>query len=134
MSNNSPLRGAIGGGDFYKDGEIMVSTALVDAATYEKKQNWLGAVLTPKAEEMISKAREYDISTKGETRIDYNSDTFKKHVRKGAIPWKDSAGLPEEAYYIKPPMAYPGWANNFLPTYFERGDKVSESYILYGQE
>ncbi len=56
MMSHFPLRGAIGGGDFYKDGEIIVSSALVDAHDHEIKQDWLGAVLTPSALKLIEKA------------------------------------------------------------------------------
>jgi hypothetical protein len=109
MQNGFPLRGAIGGGDFYKDGEVMVSPALVDAAHYEKEQEWLGAVLTPKALEMVEKAKEFEIKYKGKTLIDFSSDRFTYSVRYGMVPWKQNESSnkhpiekPDETYYIKP--------------------------------
>jgi hypothetical protein len=110
-----PLRGAIGAGDFYKSGEVLVSTALVDAAHYEKKQDWLGAVLTPKAVESV---------TKSQTDLLFESSAF---VGKGKIPWKD--GPETEGYYIKPVIFQGGsdWANILLPPWFDR--KMKEEMI-----
>jgi hypothetical protein len=45
MEYKFPVRGAIGGGYFYREGEILISSGLVDAACWEKEQDWLGAVL-----------------------------------------------------------------------------------------
>jgi len=78
MRHGFPLRGAIGGGDFFKDGELMISSALVDAARYEKKQNWLGAVLTPKAKDLVERAK-----------IDLSSDKIKPFLRYGKFPGKN---------------------------------------------
>ncbi|MBI3583787.1 MAG: hypothetical protein HY096_07550 [Nitrospinae bacterium] len=136
MRNKFPLRGAVGGGDFYKDGEIMVSSALVDAASYEKKQEWLGAVLTPKALKLIEEAKELEIGLKGETRIDFSSDRFNHFVRYGAIPWKH--GESNETYYIKPfDMAEEDWAHKYLPDHFDREKKkemIDNSHCLYSQK
>ena len=85
LKHGFPLRGAIGGGDFYKDGEIMVSPGLVDAALYEKEQDWLGAVLTPKALQIVEKAKEFEIRHKGKTLIDFSSERFKSFVRYGVM-------------------------------------------------
>ena len=93
MKDGFPLRGAIGGGDFYKDGEVMVSSALVDSALYEKEQEWLGAVLTPKAIEQIDKAREIEIKHNEKTLIDFSSEAFTDYIRYGTIPWKKRGSL-----------------------------------------
>jgi hypothetical protein len=110
-----PLRGAIGAGDFYKSGEVLVSTALVDAAHYEKKQDWLGAALTPKAFERV---------TKLQRDLLFESTGF---VGEGKIPWKE--GTETEGYYIKPVIFQDGsdWANILLPTWFNR--KMKEGMI-----
>lgn len=142
MRNRFPLRGAIGGGDFYKDGEVMVSSALVDAAGYEKEQDWLGAVLTPKALQLVEKAKEFEIGLKGETRIDFSSDKFTPFVRYGAIPWKHGENClitkPNKAYYIKPfDMAEEDWAEKYLPDFFDRDKKkemIDNSNCLYAQK
>lgn len=141
MKNKFPLRGAIGGGDFYKDGEVMVSSALVDAAKYEKEQEWLGAVLTPKALQLVEKAKESEIGLKGETRIDFSSDRFKPFVRYGTIPWKHGENSlmtktkPDEAYYIKPfDMAEEDWALKYLPDFFNDPVKIEKSHCLYAQK
>lgn len=145
MTNGFPLRGAIGGGDFYKDGEIMVSSALVDAATYEKQQDWLGAVLTPNALEMIEKAKKYEIMREGKTKIDFSSNDINFCVRYGVIPWKPkciNANKEDsrEMYYIKPYMADIGdeakknWASIFLPPYFDAPLKIKNSHCLYAEE
>jgi len=138
-----PLRGAIGGGHFYKDGEVMVSTALTDANEYEKKQEWLGAVLTPKALQIIEKAKELEIAVTGETKIDLSSDKYNGYVQEGEIPWKedliDKEELPKETYYIKPlQMSEKDWEKH-IPEYFDtKSDKVKKkiknSHILYGQK
>ena len=139
MRNRFPLRGAIGGGDFYKDGEVMVSSALVDAASYEKEQEWLGAVLTPKALQLIEKAKEFEIGLKGETRIDFSSDRFNPFVRYGAIHWKHGENRfvtkPDETYYIKPfDMAEEDWAVKYLPDFFNDQAKIDNSHCLYAQK
>lgn len=144
MTNSLPLRGAIGGRDFYKDGEIMVSSALVDAANFEKKQEWFGAVLTPKALQIIENAKQYEITCQGKTNIDFSSGDYNFCVRYGVIPWKlrsDYAkdGGSREMYYIKPYMAdiddsaKKNWASTFLPPYFNAPLKIKNSHLLYAE-
>lgn len=141
MRKRFPLRGAVGGGDFYKDGEVMVSSAVVDAAKYEREQEWLGAILTPKALQLIEKAKEFEIGLEGETRIDFSSDRFKPFVRYGTIPWKRGEDhlitktKPDETYYIKPfGMAEEDWDVNYLPDFFNDRAKIDNSHCLYAQE
>ncbi len=137
MIHGFPLRGAIGGGDFYKDGEILVSTGLVDAALYEKEQDWLGAVLTPSAIKLIEKAKAFDIRIKGKTQIDLQSDRFKSSVRYGRIPWKQNGRpleKPANSFYVKPfEMSEKNWASKYLPRYFDDPSKISNSNCLYGE-
>lgn len=137
MMHSFPLRGAIGGGDFYKDGEIMVSSGLVDAAQYEKKQNWLGAILTPRALQLVEKANKLENDLKGKSDIDFSSDRFIPFVRHGVIPWKDenqNIEKPNETYYIKPfEMADKNWASKYLPCYFNKQSKIDNSNRLYAQ-
>jgi hypothetical protein len=131
-----PMRGAVGGGNFYKDGEMMVISALVDAALYEKEQDWLGAVLTPMALKLVEKAKAYDVGII-KTKIDLSSDQFKPYIRYGTIPWKQNGRpmeKPHETYYIKPfNMADKDWAGKYLPQYFDDKPKIENSYCLYGQ-
>jgi len=138
MKGGFPLRGAIGGGDFYKDGEVMVSSALVDAALYEKEQEWLGAVLTPKAIEQIEKAKEFEIRHDGKTLIDFFSEAFTDYIRYGAIPWKKRGGTMKKrnkTYYIKPFfMDENDWASKYLPDYFSDSRKIHNSNCLYAQK
>jgi hypothetical protein len=142
MRDKFPLRGAVGGGDFYKDGEVMVSSALVDAASYEKEQEWFGAILTPKTLQLIEKAKEFEIGLKSEKQIDFSLDRFQPFVRYGKIPWKQredrSIAKPEETYYIKPfDMAKEDWAVKYLPAYFDRDKekmKIDNSHCLYAQK
>jgi hypothetical protein len=102
MHNKLPLRGAIGGGNFYKEDQILISTALSDAAKYEKYQEWLGIILTPNALSLIKK---YDPNFENEFSTDENLRTFVKY---GPIPWKEKLPkeivLPKEYYYLKPCM------------------------------
>lgn len=128
-----PLRGAIGTGYFYKEDDIIVSSALVDAAMYEKEQNWLGAVITPAAMDVIN-----DICPAFESRYKTLLN-FGRHLDIGEIPWKNSTNpnhgkdipKPENGFYIKPNMADPDWRRH-LPSYFENDDKVKWSDRLYG--
>lgn len=138
MRHHFVLRGAIGGGDFFKDGDLMVSSALVDAALYEKEQNWLGAVLTPKAYKLIEQAMESEIKVKGTTDIDFTSERFEPFIRFGPIPWKTCGcdiKKPHECYYIKPyHMADKNWATKYLPDYFKDNEgKIEKSHCLYAQ-
>jgi hypothetical protein len=138
IKHGFPLRGAIGGGDFYKDGELMLSSALVDAARYEKEQEWLGAVLTPTTVELVEKAKKFEIRHKGETAVDLSGGKFTPYVRYGAIPWKQDGRLSEKAeetYYIKPfDMAEEDWASKYLPDSFRDIRKIENSHRLYAQE
>ena len=129
-----PLRGAIGTGYFYKNDDIIVSSALVDAATYEKEQNWLGAVITPSALSLIN---EIHPGFENEYKSLLN---FGRFLDKGKIPWTDSKhkhGLdilkPEYSFYIKPTISFTNW-REYLPDYFKIDSKVSASDLLYGAE
>lgn len=142
MQHGFPLRGSIGGGDFYKDGEVMVSSALVDAACYEKAQEWLGAVLTPKALMTVEKAKEFEIKQKETTLIDFSSNRFMPYIRNGKIPWKQNETIkkqdiekPDNTYYIKPfDMAESDWALKYLPDYFNYPAMIEKSHCLYAQK
>lgn len=145
MEHGFPLRVAIGGGDFYKDGEVMISSALVDAARYEKEQEWMGAVLTPNGLKIIEKAKELEIRHKGKTLIDFSSDKFIYSVRHGMIPWKQNESYnkrpiekPDKTYYIKPfDIAEAEWAKKYLPDFFDWDNKkemIDNSNCLYAQK
>lgn len=143
MQNRFPLRGAIGGGDFYKDGEIMVSSGLVDAAEHEKKQEWFGAILTRKAIQVIEKAKKVEIMREGKTKIDLCSNEINFCVKYGSIPWKDFEYAKKEnmlkMYYIKPYIvdidARANWESLFIPSYFDERakSKIDNSYCLYAE-
>ena len=135
MQEGFPLRGAIGGGDFYKDGEVMVSSALIDAYNYEKKQEWLGAILTPKALELVENAKQFEKKMVGQTKIDFSSEKFNPFVRYGKIPWKEDGQKPSETYYIKPfQSADKDWVSK-LPKYFCRdSEKIKNSHCLYATD
>ncbi len=58
MIRHSPRympRGALGTGQFYADRQnnVFLGSALIDAYEYAEKQNWIGFVVTPSAEEKI---------------------------------------------------------------------------------
>lgn len=134
MRDRFPLRGAIGGGDFLKDGELLVSSALVDAARYEKIQNWFGAVLTPSAVELIAHADQEEIKRKRRNNIDSFLDN-NQFICYGNIPWKNNSNIENRNhphYYIKPHMNEKDWVRNYIPEYFEdRDGKIKKSDILY---
>ncbi len=124
-----PLRGAIGTGYFYKNDDIIISSALVDAATYEKEQNWYGAVVTPTALTLIN---EICPGFESEYKTLLNFDRF---LDKGKIPWKDSKHgktipKPEHSFYVKPARSIAKW-REYLPDYIEKDNKVEASDILY---
>lgn len=128
-----PLRGAIGTGYFYKNDDIIVSSALVDAATYEKEQNWLGAVITPSALSLIN---EIHPGFENEYKSLLN---FGRFLDKGKIPWTNSKHepdipKPEYSFYVKPIKLYNTNWRKRLPDYFEINSKVSASDLLYGAE
>ena len=121
ISHRVPLRGAIGGGDFYKSNDVLVSTALVDAVGYEKKQDWLGAVLTPNAVQLMR-------------NVPVDLPDCSDWVGKGEIPWKN--GTKTEYYYIKPHTLSPNhdWAKHYLPSHFDivqGATKIRNSDCLY---
>lgn len=125
-----PVRGAIGGGDFYKEKDIIVSSALVDAVDYEKKQNWLGAVFTPEAYRLIEMAKAREFEMNGETKIDFSSERFAPFVRHGSIPWKNEFLNQSLHYYIKPFMDENDWVK-YIPSYFDDEKKLENSIPLY---
>lgn len=119
----------------------MVSSALVDAARYEKEQEWLGAVLTPKALAMVEKAKEFEIRHKEKSLIDFSSDRFMHYVRYGMIQWKRNEShieKPDKTYYIKPfGMAEGDWVSKYLPDHFNKLNKsemIENSHCLYAQK
>jgi hypothetical protein len=134
MKLKLPVRGAIGGGDYFSDGEMIISTALVDAATFEKEQDWLGAVITPTALKLIEGAEK---NSNGAT-FDINSTSAKNYVRNGRIPWKkgfEKKNPPNPTYYIKPfKMNEKDWATSYLPDYFDCPEKVKNSHCLYQED
>jgi hypothetical protein len=144
MEEGFPLRGAIGGGDFYKDGEILVSSALIDAVPYEKEQEWFGAVLTPKALEIIENAKAVEIKYSGKTNIDLSSDRFKSFVRYGTVPWKQGSQFAEmddhrEMFFIKPYTlgSDRDWAAKYVlsqPHFRNQERKIDNSHRLYAEE
>lgn len=77
IKNGFPLRGAIGGGSFYKKDDVLISSALMDAVKFEKAQDWFGTAITPKALKIIKD--KYPI---------FASEVIEV-VKYGAIPWKD---------------------------------------------
>lgn len=124
IQNGLPLRGAIGGGYFYKDAEILLSSALVDAYKFEKAQNWFGTVITPSALVIIQKyVRDF-----GNAGNSPNSHWF---IRKDTIPWKEdkieklSINNLEQFYYIVPPHIYTEWTTH-LPQYLKDNPKGQE--------
>lgn len=134
-----PLRGAIGGGDYYSDGEMLISTALVDAASFEKRQDWLGVVLTPTALQLIEDASQNPPRNDPVNLIDLNSSRYSNFIKFGKIPWKkgkqmhEDDNLPDSTYFIMPfQMHEEDWAN-YLPEYFKDPEKIKNSHIIYGK-
>ncbi len=126
-----PLRGALGAGNFYKNDDIIVSSALIDAARYEKEQNWLGAVITPAALSLIN---EVCPAFEKEYQTLHN---FGRFLDKGKIPWKtrkhshvNDIPKPEYGFYIKPALPIRDW-KRYLPKYFKIDDKIEASDRLY---
>lgn len=121
---NTPIRGAIGGGHFFKSEEVLVSTALVDAANFEKEQEWLGAVITPKAKALLEKFEpEYFKSP---------SEEYGKYVQTGLVPFKNGF---EEALYVNPTKVYTkGRFLEHIPIWFDKNKKrtmLENSKFLY---
>lgn len=123
--SNMPVRGAIGGGDFYKSDDLLISSALVDAANFEKKQEWLGAVLSPNAKTIIEKHSSNFFT-------DMKSD-IKSVLKYGPVPMKH--GAYQDMHYIHPltDRGNPNWIRDWLPDYFDpNSPKIKNSDILYG--
>jgi hypothetical protein len=98
-----------------------------------------GSVLTPKALQLIEKAKEFEIGLKGETRIDFSSYRFNPFVRYSAIHWKYGENRfvtkPDKTYYIKPfDMAEEDWAVKYLPDFFNDQAKIDNSHCFYAQK
>lgn len=77
-----PLRGALGTGRIYAEQKknIFVGSGLIDAYKYGEKQNWIGFVITPKAEEKFT-----NIAPEGETLWTRNYHNYD-------VPMKDKNG------------------------------------------
>lgn len=136
IQNGLPLRGAIGGGYFYKDAEILLSSALVDAHKFEKAQNWFGTVITPSALIIIQKYAS-EFGNAGNTPNAY------QFIKKGDIPWKEdkikelSINNLERFYYIVSQRINTEWTTH-LPQYLKDNPKGQEfirnSHRIYRNE
>lgn len=132
-----PVRGAIGFGYFYfdehrgkndfGDSSFIVGDALVDAATYEKQQNWLGAMFTPSAVTALS-----GITSNEDGKNILDCSKMDKVVSKGEIPLRN--GKTEKGYYLLPFKGNVQSLNwrSFLPSYFKDDNgKLANSDCLY---
>jgi len=56
VARHRPVRGSLGTGRLYAEQEksIFIGSALIDAYKYGEKQNWIGFVMTPKAEDKFN--------------------------------------------------------------------------------
>jgi len=122
-----PLRGAIGGGWFYKENEVLVSSALVEAATYEKNQEWYGMVVATQAEKLMLEAFE------SSEEFQNKNDGF---VLRGKVPWKKNVCEGDQSkdwYYIQPFETYFQDKQKIeFPSWFKKDDvKVKNSNSLY---
>src|SRR5574341_204003 len=130
IRNGFPLRGAIGGGNFYANDDIIVSSALVNANEYIKKQEWWGAAITCEAQKII-------IKNDPDFRSAYlTDDNYQRCVGRRIIPWKEESksSMPAELFYLKSLQPVPDFADN-LPCYLreqERAIFVKNSQLLYG--
>lgn len=129
IQNNFVLRGAIGSGYFYKDNDIIVSSALVDAAKYEKAADWYGTVLSLDAIDLLQNI------------VINKSDNwyfeFDGLINYGKIPWKKAyiakSDFPSEHYFIKTNINNPNWTS-YIPDYFENNNnKIANSNVIYGE-
>ncbi len=136
MEEGLPLRGAVGAGSFFKEDNLLVSTGLIDAASYEKQQNWLGAVLTPKATCLIEAIIKEDNKNIWMSAMEFFTKRCCKFIRNGTVPWKRNAyDLKENFYYIKPfDFSNINWAKDYLPKHYNDGCKIFNSNCLYGEE
>ena len=77
MPKSWPLRGAIGFGELYADesNNVFLGSGFIDAYQYAEKQNWIGVIVTPKANSRLRELgvelqrwhvmfREYDVPVK----------------------------------------------------------------------
>jgi hypothetical protein len=120
-----PLRGAIGVGNFYKSEDLMVSTALIDAVTYEKKQDWLGAMFTPKAEKYINERCSFFADALS------GKNSARDSVKRGKVPLKED--FETEYFYIQPhSLPENVLLEDVLPVYFDKTKLlVANSKALY---
>ena len=87
----SPLRGALTSGEFYvdKNKKIYLGLGFVDAYEYAEKQNWLGLVLTPKAQEKLKKSKLSDsLANGGLNFLEYNVPIAKKEAEEQLYAFK----------------------------------------------
>jgi hypothetical protein len=84
MPNNWPLRTAIGFGQLYADRfkSIFLGSGLIDAYEYAEKQNWIGIVVTPKAN---SKLRELGVELQRRPAMfkEYDVPVKRKVIKNG---------------------------------------------------
>lgn len=133
ITNELPFRGAIGGGYFYKNDEIILSSALVDAHEFEQAQKWFGTVITPAAVDII---RTF-IPEFGKVG---NLPNSHRHLRIGTIPWKKdksnnlSINVLEDFFYIVPPQIVSRDWTEYLPTYLDYSkceELINNSHRIY---
>ncbi len=85
MGKSWPLRGAIGFGQFYADesNHIFLGSGLIDAYKYAEKQNWIGIIVTPKAN---SRLRELNVELKKRPVMfrEYDVPVKRKEIKKSS--------------------------------------------------
>lgn len=84
MGKSWPLRGAIGFGQLYADksNNVFLGSGLIDAYEYAEKQNWIGIIVTPKAN---SRLRELGIELQGWRVMfrEYDVPVKRKEIKNG---------------------------------------------------
>ncbi len=145
IKNELPLRGAIGGGFFYKKGEVMASSALVNAHDFEVAQGWFGATITPDACDIINEVDQTFLYEFDRVDNRFNSHRF---LRRGNIPWKEKKDLSPKMekelsiknagdyFYIIPPQSFEKDWTEYLPTYLDKSNEklkkmIEESHRIY---
>lgn len=136
IENNLPLRGAIGGGEFYWDDRIILGKALIDAVEFEKEQEWFGAVIAPSALDVIQPLISGDLN---------DIQFYGQFVKKGGIPWKkekeENSRIDKNIDYFYIVLSYiintlPKDWTEYLPKYLDPGrcaEKIKNSHCIYSK-
>lgn len=102
LSNGLLCRGAISHGDFYFNDEstIFFGPAYLDAVEYEKKQEWMGVILTPICRDFTAPHKYIDTTLLIEYEVPMKKEVISRKVGNCKMSWAYNKLMHDKMYCI----------------------------------